>query len=66
LFTQRETLPELTNGGDPLTDDFPTGPRVGDPVPDFELPDACGRVVRFAHRPPKTRALILFYRSASW
>lgn len=59
-------MAELVNAGDPLTADFPTGPAIGDPVPDFELLDARGRVVRFADRPPRSRALILFYRSASW
>ena len=59
-------MAELINGGDPATEDFPSGPEIGDPIPAFELTDAHGRLVRFADRPPKTRALILFYRSASW
>ncbi|HIG17871.1 MAG TPA: hypothetical protein EYQ31_11670 [Candidatus Handelsmanbacteria bacterium] len=59
-------MAELINAGDPLAEDFPMGPDVGEIVPDFELTDARGQLVRFTNRPPKTRALILFYRSASW
>ncbi len=54
-FTDQDPMPGLPNGGDPLTDDFLSGPGVGDPIPDFELPDAYGRLVRFADRPPRTR-----------
>ena len=54
------------NSGDPLTEDFSKGPAVGEPLPDFELPDQRGRPVRFSERAAGRRALILFYRSASW
>lgn len=42
------------------------GPAVGDPFPDFELPDANGNPVAF-HAWRKGRpALAVFYRSAAW
>ena len=45
---------------------FPTGPGLGEVMPDFELPDQQGRPVRFAEWRGDGQALIIFYRSASW
>ncbi len=59
-------IPELVNAGDPIGEDFPTGPAVGEPVPDFALPDQFGNQVRFSDFRGRNRALILFHRSASW
>ena len=56
----------LINSGDPTGEDFPTGPNIGDPVPNFALPDPFGNVVRFSEVRGADKALILFYRSASW
>ena len=44
----------------------PTGPAVGDVVPDFELPNQFGSLVRFSEARAGSRALVLFHRSASW
>ena len=56
---------ELRNAGDPLSEDFPKGPQIGEQIPGFTLSDQQGNPVRY--RPDGTRkALILFYRSASW
>ena len=59
-------MAKLIRGGDPAGEDFPTGPGIGEPVPDFMLPDAFGNMVRFSDARGGKRALILFYRSASW
>ena len=59
-------MPELINAGDPTREDFPTGPALGEPVPDFILPDQSGSHVRFSETRGGNRALILFHRSASW
>jgi len=59
-------MAKLINAGDPTGDDFPTGPNIGEPVPDFALPDPFGNVVRFPEARGADKALILFYRSASW
>ena len=59
-------MTELINAGDPTGEDFPTGPAVGEPVPDFTLPDQSGDPVRFSETRGQKRALILFHRSASW
>ncbi len=51
---------------DPIGRDFPTGPAVGEPVPDFVLPDQHGNPVRLSTVRGTAQALILFHRSASW
>jgi hypothetical protein len=43
-----------------------TGPEPGDMLPDFELPDAEGRPVRFHHDRAGRKAALVFYRSAVW
>ena len=58
-------MTELVNAGDPVGDEFSTGPAIGEPVPDFALPDQSGKPVRFSKVRGKDRALILFHRSAS-
>ena len=59
-------MSELVNGGDPLDEDFPKGPAIGEAFPDFELVDQSGRLVRFSEARGRDHALILFHRSASW
>ncbi len=44
----------------------PTGPEIGARAVDFELPDQLGRRVRLSQIAAGRKALILFYRSASW
>jgi peroxiredoxin len=51
---------------DPTSDDFPTGLGIGELVPDFTLPDQLGHVIRFSEYRAGGRALLLFFRSASW
>lgn len=50
----------------PESDDFPTGPDVGEAVPDFTLPDQRGVPVRFAEARAGHRALLVFHRSVRW
>ena len=59
-------MTELINGGDPVGEDFPTGPAIGEPIPNFTLPDQFGNTIRFSDIRGRDKALILFYRSASW
>ena len=61
-----EAMSELVNAGDPIAEGFATGPSVGEPVPDFALPDQSGSLVCFSEVRGDDRALILFHRSASW
>ncbi len=49
-----------------LPDRHPTGPEVGQRLPDFELPDKDGRLVRLHADRDGAPAAIVFYRSAVW
>lgn len=50
----------------PETGAFPTGPEVGEALPDFTLMDQHGRPVNFAGSRGGQRALVVFHRSARW
>lgn len=50
----------------PATDDFPTGPAVGETLPDFTLPDQHGKPVNFTKARQAKRALVVFQRSTRW
>ena len=58
-------MEKLLNAGDPLGEDFPKGPRVGERVPEFTLPDQRGNPVHY-RSDGKRKTLLLFHRSASW
>ena len=50
----------------PASADFPTGPALGERLPDFTLPNQHGEPVDFhAHRGAQG-AVVVFYRSAVW
>ncbi|MEW6320530.1 MAG: hypothetical protein AB1635_05530 [Acidobacteriota bacterium] len=42
------------------------GPQVGEPVPDFRLPDQSGRTWTLADVMGPEGAMLVFYRSADW
>jgi peroxiredoxin len=50
----------------PATDDFPTGAAIGEPVPEFTLPDQHGRPIALSEVLKESRALLVFHRSARW
>ena len=50
----------------PATDDFPTGPAVGERFPDFTLRDQHNEAVRLETARAGRRALLVFQRSARW
>jgi hypothetical protein len=43
-----------------------TGPAVGEPLPDFELPGRDGRRLRLHEDRAGSPAVVVFYRSAVW
>ncbi len=43
-----------------------TGPAVGERLPDFVLPDAFGREIRFHADRDRAKAVVVFFRSAVW
>ncbi len=47
-----------------LPDGHPTGPSLGDKLPDFELPDPSGRKIDFHRDRAGAKAVVFFYRSA--
>ena len=49
-----------------LPADAPTGPAIGDRLPNFSLPDAFGRVANFHEDRSQSTAACGFYRSAVW
>ena len=49
-----------------LEDGHPTGPTLGEPLPDFVLPDAFGRELRFHEDRGNAKAVVVFFRSAIW
>ena len=45
---------------------FSSGPKVGERLPDFELPDQSGRMLRFHEDRDGSKAAVVFFRSAVW
>ena len=50
----------------PETDDFPSGPSIGERLPDFTLPDQENNLVNFSQARQGKRAMVVFHRSARW
>ena len=50
----------------PGTADFPTGPGIGEALPDFTLPDQRGEPVSFHSARGGQRALLVFVHATSW
>ena len=50
----------------PTQPDFPTGPAIGERLPDFVLPDQRGEKIDFHADRDGHRAAVLFQRSAVW
>ena len=53
-------------GGWPSADPTQAGPRVGQSVPAFALPDQSGRIATSESVRGARGAVIVFYRSALW
>ena len=50
----------------PATMEFPTGPEVGERLPDFTLPNQHGEPVDIHEDRAGRKAVVVFYRSAVW
>ena len=50
----------------PADHDFPTGPEIGERLPEFELPNQNGEPVDFHADRGDAKAIVVFYRSAVW
>ena len=49
-----------------LPQGHPTGPEVGERLPDFRLPDQHGRSLDFHEDRGRAKAAVVFYRSVVW
>ena len=59
-------LPISDGQRQPLADGSPTGPDVGERLPDFTLTGAHGRPVSFHEDRGSSKAAVVFFRSAVW
>ena len=59
-------LPVSDGQRQPLDDESSTGPNVGERLPDFVLDSASGRRVSFHEDRGRSKAAVVFYRSAVW
>jgi len=50
----------------PATEDFPTGPALGERLPDFTLPNQRGERIDFHRDRAGRKAVVVFIRSAVW
>ena len=49
-----------------LPEGHSTGPERGERLPDFQLPDAYGRLVDYHASRGQAKSVVVFYRSAVW
>ena len=49
-----------------LPEEHSTGPEIGEPLPDFILPDASGEKVDYHADRAGKKSVVVFYRSAVW
>jgi hypothetical protein len=50
----------------PASQEFPTGPEIGERLPIFSLPNQHGRMVDYHTDRGDSKSIIVFYRSAVW
>ena len=50
----------------PAEHEFPTGPAIGERLPEFELPNQDGELIDFHADRGDSKAVVVFYRSAVW
>ncbi len=50
----------------PATRDFPTGPDIGERLPDFTLPNHNGEPVNYHANRGDSKSVVVFFRSAVW
>ena len=50
----------------PTSHEFPSGPEVGERLPEFSLPNQLGRMVDYHADRGDSKSIVVFYRSAVW
>lgn len=59
-------LPITDGQRQPLSAGEPTGPAVGERLPDFRLKSGLGRTVSFHEDRGRRKAAVVFFRSVVW
>ncbi len=50
----------------PASEEFPTGPAIGERLPDFKLPNQDGELIDYHANRGESGSIVVFYRSAVW
>ena len=50
----------------PASYEFPTGPEVGERLPEFTLPNQDGELIDFHENRGDAKSIVVFYRSVVW
>ena len=50
----------------PASEEFPTGPEIGERLPEFSLLNQEGRLVDYHVDRGDSKSIVVFYRSAVW
>ena len=50
----------------PASHDFPSGPEVGERLPDFRLSNQNGEMIDYHASRGDSKSIVVFYRSAVW
>ena len=50
----------------PASEEFPTGPEIGERLPEFSLLNQEGRLVDYHADRGDSKSIVVFYRSAVW
>lgn len=50
----------------PASEEFPTGPEVGERLPEFSLPNQSGEMIDFHQSRGDAKSIVVFYRSVVW
>lgn len=50
----------------PASEEFPTGPEIGDRLPEFTLPNQNGDMIDFHENRGHAKSIVVFYRSVVW
>ena len=50
----------------PASHDFPSGPEIGERLPDFRLSNQNGEMIDYHENRSDSKSIVVFYRSAVW
>ena len=50
----------------PVSHEFPSGPEVGERLPDFRLSNQNGEMIDYHEHRGDSKSIVVFYRSAVW